>query len=136
MAMQEVRHWCLLVGVHLVSTAAAPACKQLFSTASTSPFLAFASGVCSCSILHGSAPLGIDHCVCWLRIGFPAVFDVTRRETLDSLATKWMDDFKQYSTHPEAVQMVVGNKIDLVSGSILHWRHASVAQHIRIAVAV
>jgi hypothetical protein len=55
-------------------------------------------------------------------LGFAAVFDVTRRETLDSLANKWMDDFRQYSTHPEAVQMVVGNKIDLVSGCmLLHW---------------
>jgi hypothetical protein len=54
--------------------------------------------------------------VCALHI--PAVFDVTRRETLDSLANKWMDDFRQYSTHPEAVQMVVGNKIDLVGGDL------------------
>jgi hypothetical protein len=68
-------------------------------------------------------------------ITFAAVFDVTRRETLDSLATKWMDDFKQYSTHPEAVQMVVGNKIDLVSGSILHRRDASVTQHTGSAFA-
>eukprot|EP00775_Hariotina_reticulata_P007773 gene7773-7971_t len=27
----------------------------------------------------------------------------------------WMDDFRQYGTHPEAVQMVVGNKIDLAA---------------------
>eukprot|EP00882_Tetradesmus_deserticola_P030002 GHRQ01033654.1.p2 GENE.GHRQ01033654.1~~GHRQ01033654.1.p2 ORF type:complete len:143 (+),score=56.34 GHRQ01033654.1:298-726(+) len=47
--------------------------------------------------------------------GVVYVFDVTRQETLDSLANKWMDDFRQYSTHPEAVQMVVGNKIDLAA---------------------
>ncbi|WIA38488.1 hypothetical protein OEZ86_001810 [Tetradesmus obliquus] len=45
--------------------------------------------------------------------GVVYVFDVTRRETLDSLGSKWMDDFRQYGTHPEAVQMVVGNKVDL-----------------------
>ncbi|KAF6258761.1 P-loop containing nucleoside triphosphate hydrolase protein [Scenedesmus sp. NREL 46B-D3] len=47
--------------------------------------------------------------------GVVYVFDVTQPETLDSLANKWMDDFRQYSTHPEAVQMVVGNKIDLAA---------------------
>lgn len=44
-----------------------------------------------------------------------AVYDVTRPETLDSLATKWMDDFRAYG-NADAVQLVVGNKIDLVGG--------------------
>lgn len=58
---------------------------------------------------------GLLHAVCLRYAPCPAVFDVTRRETLDSLGSKWMDDFRQYGTHPEAVQMVVGNKVDLVS---------------------
>jgi GTPase SAR1 family protein len=41
------------------------------------------------------------------------VYDVTQPETLDNLATRWMADFKQYGRH-NAVQLVVGNKIDLV----------------------
>ena len=42
-----------------------------------------------------------------------AVYDVTQRDSLDNLSTKWMRDFKEYG-RPDAVQMVVGNKIDLV----------------------
>jgi len=43
------------------------------------------------------------------------VYDVTQPGTLDSLSSKWMRDFKEYG-RPDAVQMVVGNKIDLVRG--------------------
>ena len=44
-----------------------------------------------------------------------AVYDVTRADTLQHLESKWLEDFKQYSSHEQAVKMVVGNKIDLVS---------------------
>jgi Ras-related protein Rab-18 len=46
------------------------------------------------------------------------VFDVTRRETLDHLESKWMVDFDQYRSFDQAVRLVVGNKIDLVSGTM------------------
>jgi hypothetical protein len=46
------------------------------------------------------------------------VYDVTQPATLDSLADKWMADYKQYG-RPDAVQMVVGNKIDLVRRELL-----------------
>jgi hypothetical protein len=49
-------------------------------------------------------------CVCL----HPSVYDVTRAETLQHLESKWLEDFKQYSSHEQAVRMVVGNKIDLV----------------------
>lgn len=43
-----------------------------------------------------------------------AVYDVTNPASLENLASKWMRDFKEYGRQ-DAVQMVVGNKIDLVS---------------------
>eukprot|EP00879_Flechtneria_rotunda_P003156 GHRR01003378.1.p1 GENE.GHRR01003378.1~~GHRR01003378.1.p1 ORF type:complete len:148 (+),score=24.43 GHRR01003378.1:167-610(+) len=47
--------------------------------------------------------------------GVVYVYDVTRPETLQSLNDKWMKDFEEYATYKDAVQMVVGNKVDLVS---------------------
>lgn len=44
-----------------------------------------------------------------------AVYDVTQPATLENLGSKWMRDFKEYGRQ-DAVQMVVGNKIDVVSG--------------------
>lgn len=41
------------------------------------------------------------------------VFDVTRRETLQSLEAKWMADFDSYATYPNAVKMIIANKVDL-----------------------
>jgi GTPase SAR1 family protein len=43
-----------------------------------------------------------------------AVYDVTNASSLENLGSKWMQDFKEYG-RLDAVQMVVGNKIDLVS---------------------
>ncbi len=42
-------------------------------------------------------------------------FDVTRRETFDSLENKWLPDFAEHCTRQQAVAMVVGNKVDMVS---------------------
>jgi hypothetical protein len=41
------------------------------------------------------------------------VYDVTQPATLENLGSKWMRDFKEYGRQ-DAVQMVVGNKIDVV----------------------
>lgn len=42
------------------------------------------------------------------------VYDVTRRETLQSLENSWMDELEQYSPHPDVAKMVVANKVDQV----------------------
>lgn len=47
-----------------------------------------------------------------------AVYDVTQPQTLEDLGSKWMRDFKEYGRQ-DAVQMVVGNKIDLVSAAAI-----------------
>lgn len=47
-----------------------------------------------------------------------AVYDVTQPQTLEDLGSKWMRDFKEYGRQ-DAVQMVVGNKIDLVSAAVV-----------------
>jgi GTPase SAR1 family protein len=43
------------------------------------------------------------------------VYDVTNPASLENLGGRWMQDFKQCG-RPDAIQMVVGNKIDLVGG--------------------
>lgn len=48
--------------------------------------------------------------------GIVYVYDVTRRDSLQHLADKWMEDYKNYATVEDAVQMVVGNKVDLGEG--------------------
>ncbi|GBF95679.1 hypothetical protein Rsub_08661 [Raphidocelis subcapitata] len=45
--------------------------------------------------------------------GVVYVYDVTRAESLTHLRDKWMEDYKSYATVEDAVQMVVGNKVDL-----------------------
>lgn len=45
--------------------------------------------------------------------GVVYVYDVTRADSLQHLRDKWMEDYKQYHTVEDAVQMVVGNKVDL-----------------------
>jgi hypothetical protein len=44
----------------------------------------------------------------------PAVYDVTRRETFDSLGEIWMQEVDMYSTIENAIKMVVANKVDRV----------------------
>lgn len=53
--------------------------------------------------------------------GIIFVYDVTRRETFDSLADVWLREVDMYSTVEDAVKMVVANKTDLVSGAGLTW---------------
>ena len=42
------------------------------------------------------------------------MYDVTRRDTLDAIARHWLPEVERYTTYPDAVKMVVGNKIDMV----------------------
>lgn len=44
----------------------------------------------------------------------PAAYDVTRRETFESLDEIWMREVDMYSTIEDAVKMVVANKLDKV----------------------
>ncbi len=46
------------------------------------------------------------------------VYDVTRRDTLDAIAQHWLPEVSRYCTFPDAVKMVVGNKIDMVGGIV------------------
>lgn len=46
------------------------------------------------------------------------VYDITRKETFDNLKL-WLKEVDTYSTFPEVVKLLVGNKIDLV---ILRWK--------------
>lgn len=44
----------------------------------------------------------------------PAAYDVTRRETFESIEDIWMREVDMYSTVDDAVKIVVGNKVDKV----------------------
>uniref|UniRef100_A0A3Q7IQ64 Uncharacterized protein n=1 Tax=Solanum lycopersicum TaxID=4081 RepID=A0A3Q7IQ64_SOLLC len=44
--------------------------------------------------------------------GIILVYDVTRRETFTNLSETWAKDIKSYSTNPECIKMLVGNKVD------------------------
>ncbi len=50
-----------------------------------------------------------------VRLCLHAVYDVTRRETFESLEDIWVPEVNMYSTVEDAVKMVVANKLDLVS---------------------
>lgn len=41
------------------------------------------------------------------------MFDVTRRETFESLADIWMHEVDMYSTIADSIKMIVANKTDL-----------------------
>ncbi|MGA0104453.1 MAG: hypothetical protein ACO3LH_12180, partial [Steroidobacteraceae bacterium] len=43
-------------------------------------------------------------------------YDVTRRETFDSLEDVWMREVEMYATVDAAARMVVGNKTDRAAG--------------------
>ncbi len=53
-----------------------------------------------------------------------AVYDVTRRETLDVIATHWLPEVLRNSTYPDAVRMIVANKIDKVGWGLRLGRQA------------
>ena len=42
------------------------------------------------------------------------VYDVTRRETFTNLTEVWAREIDLYSTNPECIKMLVGNKVDKV----------------------
>ncbi len=44
--------------------------------------------------------------------GIIFAYDVTRAETFKSLSELWMNEVGMYATIPEAIKMVVGNKVD------------------------
>ena len=55
----------------------------------------------------------------WVLVPMPVVYDVTRRETFESLEEIWMREVDLYSTVDQAVKMVVANKVDKVGNSCL-----------------
>lgn len=48
--------------------------------------------------------------------GIILVYDVSQRETFDSLDEIWLREVEMYATVPDAIKMVVANKTDLVCG--------------------
>lgn len=48
--------------------------------------------------------------------GIILVYDVSQRETFDSLDEIWLREVEMYATVPDAIKMVVANKTDLVRG--------------------
>ncbi|CAN0909211.1 Ras-related protein RABC2a [Linum grandiflorum] len=47
--------------------------------------------------------------------GIILVYDITKRETFTSLSEMWARDVELYSTNPDCVKLLVGNKVDKVS---------------------
>lgn len=43
-----------------------------------------------------------------------AVYDVTRRDTFTDLSDVWLKEVDLYSTNPDCIKMLVGNKVDKV----------------------
>lgn len=50
--------------------------------------------------------------------GVVLVYDVSKRETFDNLASVWLPEVNQYSTRPEVIKMIVGNKLDLATREV------------------
>ena len=42
------------------------------------------------------------------------VYDVTRRDTFTNLSEVWAKEIDLYSTNPDCIKMLVGNKVDKV----------------------
>jgi len=49
------------------------------------------------------------------------VYDVARRETFTNLSDVWAKEAELYSTTPECIKMLVGNKVDRVSLACVHF---------------
>lgn len=43
------------------------------------------------------------------------VYDVTRRESFKNLEDLWAKEVELYSTNPECIKILVGNKVDKVN---------------------
>jgi hypothetical protein len=71
---------------------------------------------------------------------FPAhaVYDVTRRETFNSLEEVWLQEFEIYSTVENAIKVVVANKVDLVrwcQPAVAHGSHHHGPKPVTVAAA-
>lgn len=70
-------------------------------------------------------PLGTD-CVSFLfhaqrgAHGVILVYDVSKRESFDSLKNVWLKEVEMYCTRKTAVKMVVGNKVDIDDRQVSH----------------
>ncbi|GLC41957.1 hypothetical protein PLESTF_000104400 [Pleodorina starrii] len=51
--------------------------------------------------------------------GVVFVYDVTRRETLDAIGEHWLPEVCRHCSYPDAVKMVVGNKMDMVDARVV-----------------
>ncbi|KAK7247581.1 hypothetical protein RIF29_42466 [Crotalaria pallida] len=64
--------------------------------------------------------LGVDFKVKYVMMGgkklklaiWDTVYDVTRRETFTNLSEIWAKEVDLYSTNPDCIKMLVGNKVD------------------------
>merc|ERR1712093_527527 len=52
--------------------------------------------------------------------GIILVYDVGRRESFDALANVWLKEVELYSTYPNAVKLLIGNKIDQEDRQVTH----------------
>eukprot|EP00878_Enallax_costatus_P005971 GHUV01006263.1.p1 GENE.GHUV01006263.1~~GHUV01006263.1.p1 ORF type:complete len:293 (+),score=94.48 GHUV01006263.1:851-1729(+) len=57
--------------------------------------------------------------------GIIFVYDVTRRETLDSLSDSWMSELESYQPHPDVARMVVANKVDQHERREVTWQEGA-----------
>lgn len=65
------------------------------------------------------------------RSHFP-VYDVSNRQTFERLG-HWMNEVDTYSTKTDAVKMLIGNKIDIVSFLVMNCKWTIYSQEIRPA---
>ncbi|KAF9594179.1 hypothetical protein IFM89_028836 [Coptis chinensis] len=63
--------------------------------------------------------------------GIILVYDVTRRETFTNLSDIWAREVELYSTNPDCIKMLVGNKVDKASYSYLSLSFLSIKQLMR-----
>ncbi|KAF9608253.1 hypothetical protein IFM89_008538 [Coptis chinensis] len=62
---------------------------------------------------------------------FQSVYDVTRRETFTNLSDIWAREVELYSTNPDCIKMLVGNKVYKTSYSYLSLSFLSIKQLMR-----
>ncbi|KAK7316948.1 hypothetical protein RJT34_00784 [Clitoria ternatea] len=56
--------------------------------------------------------------------GIIMVYDVTRRETFTDLSEVWTKEIDLYSTNPDCIRMLVGNKVDKESDRVVTRKEA------------
>ncbi|GFR42242.1 hypothetical protein Agub_g3136 [Astrephomene gubernaculifera] len=57
--------------------------------------------------------------------GIILVYDVSRPDTLRHLEEQWLQELQLYGTEPEAVRMVVANKVDVGDARRVSWHEGS-----------